>query len=339
MGPPDSAVEALLFVPGFAPDASFVSADRLALAQRARLIEIVPAGGWRRLAFVADVVRAVRARPSGAVLWFATPGYGLATAAACRLGRIPLLVVSGGADVASCPDIGFGDARLPWRRAIARWILEGAAGVWAFSDAAAREVAGVAPRASVRVVPPAVDTAFFRPQPVPRERLIATTCAAITPVTIAQKGLDRLVEAARRIPDAGFVVTGAPGSASAVSRFVGGAPPNVTFAGHVSRDALRALYARATVVAQLSRHEGFGVAAVEAAAMGCRILTTRLPVFAEVLGSLPDTVPLDATPDAIAAAIRAALAAPLPADRWAELDRRYGGAVREAAWAAWLAAL
>ena len=339
MRSPDSAVKALLFVPGCAPDASFVSADRRALGQLARLTEMVPAGGRGRLAFVAGVVGAVRARPSGAVLWFATPGYGLATAAACRLGRIPLLVVSGGADVASCPEIGFGDARLPWRRAVARWILEGAAGVWAFSDAAAREVAIVAPRASVRVVPPAVDTAFFRPQPVPRERLVATTCAAITPVTIAQKGLDRLIEAARLIPEAGFVITGAPGAASAVSRFVAAAPPNVTFAGHVSREALRALYARATVVAQLSRHEGFGVAAVEAAAMGCRILTTRLPVFAEVLGSLPDTVPLDATAEAIAAAIRAALAAPMPADRWAELDRRYGGAVREAAWAAWLAAL
>jgi len=339
MRSPDSKVKALLFVPGFAPDASFVSADRRALGERARLMETVPAGGWGRLAFVADVVGAVRARPSGAVLWFATPGYGLATAAACRLARIPLLVVSGGADVASCPEIGFGDARLPWRRAVARWILEGAAGVWAFSDAAAREVASVAPRASVQVVPPAVDTAFFRPQPVPRERLVATTCAAITPVTIAQKGLDRLIEAARLIPEAGFVITGALGADAAVSRFVAGAPPNVTFAGHVSREALRALYARATVLAQLSRHEGFGVAAVEAAAMGCRILTTRLPVFADVLGSLPDTVPLDATAEAIAAAIRAALAAPMPGDRWAELDRRYGGAVREAAWAAWLAAL
>ena len=69
-----------------------------------------------------------------------------------------------------------------------------------------------------------------------------------------------------------------------VRAFAAAAPPNVSFPGHVSRAALRDLYARAAVVAQLSRHEGFGVAAAEAAAMGCALVTTRLPVFDEVLG-------------------------------------------------------
>jgi glycosyltransferase involved in cell wall biosynthesis len=332
-------VSTLLFVPGPAPSASFVAADREALARHCRIVEAGPAGGWRRLAFPATVLRAVAtARPSAAVLWFATPSYGLPAAAACRLAGVPLLVVSGGADVASCPDIGFGDARIPWRRAVARWILESAAGVWAFSAAAAGEVRAVAPGAAIQVVPPVVDTAFFRPQPTPRERLVVATCAAITPITIVQKGLDRLIAAARAIPDAAFVITGAPAPAPAVTAFAAAAPANVTFAGHVAREALRSLYARAAVVAQLSRHEGFGIAAVEAAAMGCRVVTTRLPVVEEVLGDVADTVPVDAAPEAVAAAIRTALAAPPAPDRWAELDRRYGGAVREAAWAAWLAA-
>ena len=111
----------------------------------------------------------------------------------------------------------------------------------------------------------------------------------------------------------------------------------MSFAGHVTREALRALYARAAVVAQLSRHEGFGVAAVEAAAMGCRVVTTRLPVFEEVLGGAADTVAIDAPTEAVATALRVALAAAPPPPRWAELDRRYGGAARAAAWDAWLA--
>jgi glycosyltransferase involved in cell wall biosynthesis len=315
-----------------------VAADREALGRRIHLLEVAGASGWRgRASFTLGVARAARARPRAAVLWFASPSLGLPTAVACRVGGVPLLVVSGGADVASCPEIAFGDARVRWRRAVARWILEGAAAVWAFTGAAAREVAAVAPRAPIRVVPPAVDTAFFRPQPIRRERLVLATCAAITPVTLAQKGLDRLVAAAGLVPDAAFLITGAPAAAPAVARLVAGAPANVTFAGHVSREALRTLYARAALVAQLSRHEGFGVAAVEAAAMGCRVLTTRLPVFEEVLGDRDDSVPLDASTATVAAAIRAALAAPAPPDRWAELDRRYGGAVREAAWATWLA--
>jgi glycosyltransferase involved in cell wall biosynthesis len=91
------------------------------------------------------------------------------------------------------------------------------------------------------------------------------------------------------------------------------------------------------VVAQLSRHEGFGVAAVEAAAMGCQLVTTRLAVFAEVLGSAPFALDLEATDAEIAGALSQALVAPPPPPRWAELDRRYGVAVRRAAWDAWLA--
>ena len=104
----------------------------------------------------------------------------------------------------------------------------------------------------------------------------------------------------------------------------------------MSREALRALYARAAVVAQLSRHEGFGVAAAEAAAMGCTLVTTNLPVFDEVLGPTRGRVALDAPDADVAAALRDGLDAPAPAPRWADIDRRYGVAVRTAAWDAWL---
>jgi glycosyltransferase involved in cell wall biosynthesis len=166
---------------------------------------------------------------------------------------------------------------------------------------------------------------------------VLTTCAAIGPVTIAQKGLDRLTRAAALLPDVPVVVTGAVDQAHpAVRAFVAGAPPNVSFAGHVSREALRTLYARAAVVAQLSRHEGFGVAAAEAAAMGCALVTTDLPVFDELLGPGRGRVALDAPDADVAAALRDALDAAAPAPRWADIDRRYGVAVRTAAWDAWL---
>ena len=213
-------------------------------------------------------------------------------------------------DVASCPEIGFGEARGGWRRTASRWTLEQAALVWAFSESARREIAARARPRAIAVVPPAVDTLWFRPPSPPRarERLVLTTCAAIGPVTIAQKGLDRLTRAAALLPDVPVVVTGALDRAdSAVRAFVAGAPPNVSFAGHVSREALRTLYARAAVVAQLSRHEGFGVAAAEAAAMGCALVTTDLAVFDEVLGPGRGRVALDAPDADVAAALRDAL--------------------------------
>ena len=79
------APPSILFVPGYGPAASFVTADREALSARARLIEIVPRGRWGLAAFARDVARAIgSSRPAGAVLWFAAPTYGAITAAACR---------------------------------------------------------------------------------------------------------------------------------------------------------------------------------------------------------------------------------------------------------------
>jgi glycosyltransferase involved in cell wall biosynthesis len=330
----------VLFVPGFAPAASFVAADRAALARRVRVVEVQPRPGLGQVAFVADLGRTLAgSRPARAVVWFAAATYGAATVAACRLAGVPCLVVAGGMDVAACPEIGFGEARGGWRRRASRWALEQAALVWAFSESARREIAERARPRAIAVVAPAVDTDWFQPRPdaPARERLVVSTCAAIGGVTIVQKGLDRLVRAAAALPEVPVVITGALDDADAGARaLVAAAPPNVSFAGHVTREALRALYGRAAVVAQLSRHEGFGVAAVEAAAMGCALVTTELPVFAEVLGAARTGVPIDAPDHAVTAAIRRALDAPPPSDRWAEIDRRYGVAVRTAAWDAWL---
>ena len=337
---PTRKQKSLLFVPGSAPGASFVCADRNAIASRVNLVEVAPRAGLGHVAFVSTLARVLaRHRPQRAVVWFAAATYGAATLAACRAAGVPCLVVAGGMDVASCPDIGFGEARGGWRRAASRWVLEHAALVWAFSESARREIAARARPRAIAVVAPAVDTGWFRP-PVPppaRERLVLTTCAAIRRVGIAQKGLDRLIRAAALLPDVPFVVTGDLATADpAVRAFVAAAPPNVSFAGHVSREALRALYARAAVVAQLSRHEGFGVAAAEAAAMGCALVTTDLPVFEEVLGPHRGRVSLDAPDADVAAVLRNAIDAAAPAPRWADIDRRYGVAVRTAAWEAWL---
>ena len=338
---PDLRPPVVLFVPGPAPEASFVAADRAALTARVTLVEAVPRGGWRLAPFAAAVaVHLARHRPARAVIWFASATYGGVAASACRLAAVPWLVVSGGLDVAAMPDIGFGEARGGWRRASSRRVLDGADMVWAFSESARREILQRASPKAIAVVPPAVDTAYFRPaDDQPREGLVVSTCAAISPLTIVQKGLDRLVAAARQAPDIQVVVTGrADANAAPVRAFVSGAPANVTFAGHVSREALRTLYARAAVVAQLSRHEGFGVAAAEGLAMGCAVVTSALPAFDEVVGGPGHyRVADDAPPAAVAAVLRAAIDATPAPSRWAEVDRRYGGAARAAAWDHWLA--
>lgn len=321
-------------MPGANPDASFVAADR-ALLTPYGLIELRPGAGPRaRAAFTTRLATTLANDPVVAVIqWFAAPGYGSIVRAACRLAGVPFLVMAGGAEVASCPAVDFGDARSPWRRRLVRQVLDDARLVWAFSKSAAREIAAVAPAARVRVVPPAVDTRFFLPVSSGRDRLVVTACSAITNVTIRQKGLDRLVALARARPDVPFAIAGRVDADDArVRAFAAEAPDNVRFAGFVTREQLRDLYARAQVYLQLSVHEGFGVAVVEAMAMGCTPLVADLEALRELVPDarlrIREGESLDDQLDRLDAALRRSYAA----DCWAELDARFGMAARRAAW-------
>jgi glycosyltransferase involved in cell wall biosynthesis len=331
----------LLLVPGVNPAASFVALDRDLLGVRG-LAEATPGvGAAARAAFAGRLAAAlVRKRPAAVILWFAAPGYGSITAALCRLACVPMIVVAGGAEVATCPEVEFGDGRSPWRRWLVGRVLTAARVVWAFSKSAEREILAVAPAARVRVVPPAVDTAFYRSPPTPRAAQALTACSAITAVTIRQKGLDRLLALARARPEVTFVVTGrVHADDETVSGFVAGAPSNVCFAGFVTRAELRALYAGSRVYLQLSAHEGFGVAVVEAMAMGCTPLVSEIGALRELVDEPALRVPLDAPLAFQLDRLDAALTGSYAADRWAELDARFGVDARRAAWHTTLAEL
>jgi glycosyltransferase involved in cell wall biosynthesis len=88
-----------------------------------------------------------------------------------------------------------------------------------------------------------------------------------------EKGVDLLVRAMEGI-DAELVVVG-DGPDDTLVRSL--APPNVSFAGRVPRDELRALYARADVFVMPSRSETWGMAMQEAAAVGLPLIATEAP--------------------------------------------------------------
>lgn len=66
----------------------------------------------------------------------------------------------------------------------------------------------------------------------------------------------------------------------------------VRFAGPVDPDRLRALYRGADVFALPSRHEGFGLPVIEAAAQGTAVLASDLPVLREVAGDAARFAPV-----------------------------------------------
>ena len=326
----------VVFVPGANPGASFVALDRGILRDLADVVEVEP-GLTRgaRLAFARRLRDALATRRVDLVaVWFGTPGYGAVAALLCRIYRVPLLVIAGGAEVASVPRLGFGDAQPGWRRAIVGRVLRAAQVVWAFSESARREVNALVQPRDLRVVPPAVDTVFFAPAARAPGSVVLTACGIISAVTIRQKGLDRVAALARLRPALSFVITGrvAAGDREAAA-FADAVPANVAMPGFVSSTDLRALYAQARVYLQLSAHEGFGVAVVEAMAMGCTPLVSNLPAL-RALVSEPNLVIENRGAAADALALDRALAGSYAAPEWADLHRRFGTDARRRAWTA-----
>lgn len=322
----------VLFVTGGNPDASFVRADEEILRRVCHVVTLQASGG--RSTRLKTLLRALKRIALGGTdvvyIWFAGVSYAPILALAARLRNVPVVIVSGGADVANCPDIGFGEARVWWRRRLVRVALEAADVVLAFSQSARTEIERVARPKRVVVSAPAIQFGHDGQPLAPastRERL-AITVSAITQMSIRQKGLDTFVRAAASLPDVRFVLIGNPADTTAVAALRQLAGPNVEFAGHVTPEALRRYYERASVYAQLSRHEGFGLAAAEARAAGCRVVATDRGSLPEVLGSHATYVPFnDVT--AAAAAIGAAIEDRSPlGDVGSEFDARFGRPAR-----------
>jgi glycosyltransferase involved in cell wall biosynthesis len=118
--------------------------------------------------------------------------------------------------------------------------------------------------------------------------------------------------AACRLADVPLVLAG--GAITTVA-----APSGARALGHIAHDDLAGLYASATVVAYVSRYEGFALPPVEAMACGATVMATRVGALPEVAG---DGVEFVAVGDAEqqAKALRALFA---DADRRAE--RRAAG--------------
>ena len=221
----------------------------------------------------------------------------------CMVLRKKCIIVAGGYDVAYVPEINYGALFSPWRRIMAKFVLEHASKVLAVSGSNRNQIMRLARPKRLKLVYNGVDVGKFKPSGE-KENLVITV-GTVSDSTIKVKRLDTFVKAAAYLPDVRFILIGKyDGSIERLKKIAGS---NVTFTGYISDESLLLhYYQKAKVYCQLSAHESFGVALAEAMSCCCVPVVTRRYALPEVVGDAGFYVPYN-DPKATAEAIRKAL--------------------------------
>ena len=292
----------ILFV--YNRDSSFVAIDRRLLAERWEIRDWPQSGPPVNLLAVARAVR-----KSDLVFgWFASWHTFWPVTLAWLLRR-PSVLVIGGFDTANLPEIGYGLQQRRIMGRVSRWTMRRATRLMTNSEYSRREIeanVGIPP-SRVRVVHHGVPDPFGELPAQARERL-AVTVGIVDRRNLERKGLLPFVRAAALLPDVQFVVAGKWDDES-VDELRAVASDNVTFTGWIEQDELEALYRRASVYVQASRHEGFGLSVAEAMLAGCVPVVSDSGALPEVVGEAGIVLRTGApTPSEIAEGVREALA-------------------------------
>lgn len=239
-----------------------------------------------------------------------------ATLAGKRL-RVPSVVWLVNGELVGLPEIGYGAdlmARQSWLNKLAlgyaNRILTGSE---ALTEAARARLSGQ--RADrVETLPLGVNTARFPLHPRGANANAAlVNVGSLLPVKDQAALLRAFARVREQVSGATLSIAGGGPLEAELNRLADelGIRSAVTFAGNLPHDQLPELYQRADVFVQSSRHEGQGMALLEAAASGCAVCGTAV-------GALRDLARQDAaiavppgSADALAGAILDTLRAPL----------------------------
>ena len=309
-----SATARILFV--YMQRSSFVRGDIEILRGEFAVRELPVRSPFRPLPW--EIVAAVMG--SDLVFCWFTSWHAVLPLVASRLFGRPSILVVGGYDVASVPEIGYGHQRGGVRKLVARLAMRLATRVCPFSLSAEREAERNAQvsRDRITMIPLGVEAGPEGTNGTARGPLVITV-GDVNRSNLRRKGLDRFARASRAMPEFTFVIAGAIQDDSA-EELVRLGRSDLTLTGRLGDEELADLYRRAAVYLQLSVHEGFGMAVAEAMLAGCVPVVTRVGSLPELVGDAGEYVD-DPAPEAVAAAVRRALADPTRGTRAAERIR------------------
>lgn len=149
----------------------------------------------------------------------------------------------------------------------------------AVSNSISDSLKGMLPsQTKIDVIPNGIPAAFYEQQI--RDDSLGEETAVIGCVArlSREKGVDILLEAARRLPILKFIVAGDGPDRATLGEL---APANVTFLGRI--EDVRSIYSRSRILVIPSRREGQGIVALEALAAGCPIVASDVGGLADML--------------------------------------------------------
>ncbi len=199
--------------------------------------------------------------------WFAST-YAGAVVHLARLAGKPSIVVLGGADVVTRPEIGYGMANSPWKRTLLIRTLRTASRLLPV-DPSLRDAALALtplPPDKIMVLPTGYDDQRWLPGPKEPD-LVLTVATCENEQRMKVKGIDVLVTVAHSMPAVRFVVIGMHDEV--IRLLEPHCPENVRLFPPVAREELLPWYQRASVYCQPSLSEGLPNALCEAMLCGC----------------------------------------------------------------------
>ena len=276
---------------------TFTRIDRELLESRFEVDEYFQAGAVPRIRELVSKLR----RCDVVFGWHAS-WHTLAALWVARILGKPSVLVIGGFDTASVPEIGYGNQQDPLRKWRSRLTTRAATRLMTNSNYSRSEIEqnmGI-PGSRVRVVHHGLEDRFGATDPAAKRR-VALTVGVVHRWNLERKGHRAFVEAASRLEDVEFVLAGRwEDDAVDLLRELAGA--NVTLTGYLTDDELDHRFREATVYVQASWHEGFGLALAEGMLAGAVPVVTTRGALPEVVGETGISL-AGLTPDDIAAGV------------------------------------